>query len=150
MVALKALYGAVLSGLLLSSDVASADGLNARAKAKSRYWGTCINPTVMNDASANTIARNGEDFGSYTAENEMKFDALEPSRGVFNYANADRIVAQAKANSMHVRCHALIWHSQVPSWVTNGGFNRDTLISIMNTHIQNVVTHFKGKKLKRC
>jgi endo-1,4-beta-xylanase len=146
MVAFKGLFGVILGYLVFSSDLVSADGLNARAKAKGRYWGTCINPSVMNDGSANAIASNGQDFGSYTAENEMKFDALEPSRGNFNYGNADRIVSQAKANGMHVRCHALIWHSQVPSWVANGGFNRDTLISIMNTHIQNVVTHFKGKR----
>lgn len=99
----------------------------------------------MNDGSANNIAKNGEDFGSYTAENEMKFDALEPSRGNFQYGNADLIAAQAQASGMHVRCHALIWHAQVPGWVANGGFNRDTLISTMNTHISNVMTHFKGK-----
>ncbi|KAF3353299.1 Cutinase [Verticillium dahliae VDG1] len=74
----------------------------------------------------------------------MKFDALQPSRGTFNYGNADRIVAQAKANGMNMRCHALVWHSQVPSWVSNGNFDRTTMISILETHIRNVVTHFKG------
>ncbi|KAG7126779.1 Endo-1 like protein [Verticillium longisporum] len=68
----------------------------------------------------------------------MKFDALQPSRGTFNYGNAD------KANGMNMRCHALIWHSQVPSWVSNGNFDRTTMISILETHIRNVVTHFKG------
>jgi endo-1,4-beta-xylanase len=33
----------------------------------------------------------------------------------------------------------------VPSWVTNGGFNNATLISIMKNHIANVVGHYKGK-----
>jgi endo-1,4-beta-xylanase len=43
------------------------------------------------------------------------------------------------------RCHALVWHNQVPSWVTNGGFNNATLQSIMKNHIANVVGHYKGK-----
>ncbi|KAM0638048.1 hypothetical protein D7B24_009420 [Verticillium nonalfalfae] len=129
---------------LAASSMVSADGLNARAKARGRYLGTAINPSVMSDSQANPIASNGQDFGSYTCENEMKFDALQPSRGTFNYGNADRIVAQAKANGMNMRCHALIWHSQVPAWVSNGNFDRTTMISILETHIRNVVTHFKG------
>jgi len=40
-------------------------------------------------------------------ENEMKFDALEPSRGNFNYGNADKIVAQAQSIGAVMRCHNL-------------------------------------------
>ncbi|KAM7201694.1 glycoside hydrolase [Rhypophila sp. PSN 637] len=131
---------------LAVAGLAAADGLHARAVAAGKkYFGTEISISVMNDAGANNIAKNSQDFGQYTAENEMKFDALEPSRGVFNYANGDKIVAQAQANGQIMRCHALIWHSQVPSWVSNGGFNNATLISIMRTHIANVVGHYKGK-----
>jgi endo-1,4-beta-xylanase len=139
------MLGPTILLLALSATPALADGLHTRAKAAGRYFGTAISTTILNDASANAIGRNIEDFGQYTCENEMKFDALEPSRGTFNYANADRIVAQAKANGQFMRCHTLVWHSQVPSWVSNGGFNNATLISIMQTHIANVVGHFKGK-----
>ncbi|KAH8878750.1 glycoside hydrolase family 10 protein [Thozetella sp. PMI_491] len=127
------------------TGLASADGLNARAKAVGRYWGTAMNPTILGETVANNIAKNNQDFGSYTCENEMKFDALEPQRNVFSYGNADRIVAQAQANGQMMRCHNLVWHNQVPSWVTNGNFDNATLISIMKNHIQNVVTHYKGK-----
>lgn len=131
---------------LVGAGLAAADGLNARAQAAGKkYFGTEISIPVMNDAGANNIAKNSQDFGQYTAENEMKFDALEPSRGVFNYGNADRIVAQAQANGQIMRCHALIWHAQVPNWVQNGRFDNATLISIMKTHIANVVGHYKGK-----
>jgi endo-1,4-beta-xylanase len=131
---------------LATAGLVVADGLNVRAKAAGKkYFGTEISTTVMNDANANNIAKNSQDFGQYTCENEMKFDALEPSRGTFNYANADRIVAQAQANGMLMRCHNLVWHNQVPSWVTNGHFDNATLISIMKNHIANVVGHYKGK-----
>lgn len=131
---------------LAAAGLVAADGLNARAQAAGKkYFGTEISISVMNDGSANAIAKNSQDFGQYTAENEMKFDATEPSRGVFSYGNGDKIVAQAQANGQIMRCHALVWHSQVPSWVTNGNFNNETLISIMKTHIANVVGHYKGK-----
>ncbi|KAL8370035.1 hypothetical protein RB595_000408 [Gaeumannomyces hyphopodioides] len=134
----------VLTAALSVAGIALADGLNTRAQAKGRYWGTAINPGVMADSRAGPILRNPEDFGSYTAENEMKFDALERSLGAFNYDSADRIVTQAKSIGAKMRCHTLVWYNQVPGWLQNGGFNKTQLISIMETHIQNVVTHFKG------
>ena len=135
-----------LLACLAAASLVSADGLNTRAQAAGKkYFGTEISTTILNDASANAIGKNFQDFGQYTCENEMKFDATEPSRGSFSYGNADKIVAQAQANGQILRCHALIWHSQVPSWVTNGGFNNATLISIMKNHIANVVGHYKGK-----
>jgi endo-1,4-beta-xylanase len=142
MASLKAL---VLSSLATAGLVA-ADGLNARAKAAGKkYFGTEISTLVMGDSAANAIAKNSQDFGQYTCENEMKFDALEPARNQFNYGNADKIVAQAQANGQIMRCHNLVWHNQVPSWVTNGNFDNATLISIMKNHLANVVGHYKGK-----
>ncbi|CRK38086.1 hypothetical protein BN1723_004332 [Verticillium longisporum] len=44
---------------LAASSLVSSDGLNARAKARGRYWGTAINPSVMSDSRANPIASNG-------------------------------------------------------------------------------------------
>jgi endo-1,4-beta-xylanase len=44
-----------------------------------------------------------------------------------------------------VRGHTLVWHSQLPNWVTSGGFNAATLTSIMQNHIANVAGHYVGK-----
>ncbi|TPX17523.1 uncharacterized protein E0L32_003166 [Thyridium curvatum] len=141
---MKSAAALLLLGAL--SPFVSADGLNVRAKAAGKkYFGTELSATVQNDASANAIASNPDDFGQYTPENEMKFDATEPQRNTFSYGAADRIVAQADSHGMIMRCHALVWHQQVPGWVSNGNFDKNTLISIMENHIANVVGHFKGK-----
>jgi len=88
-------------------------------------------------------------FNSVTAENEMKWDALEPTENSFNYAAADAIVNFAMTNNMKVRGHTLVWHSQNPSWVFSNGSGgmatRDVVLARMRNHITKVMQHFKGK-----
>jgi endo-1,4-beta-xylanase len=83
-------------------------------------------------------------FNSITAENEMKFDSLQPSEGNFTYAAADKLVDFARSNDMRVRGHALVWFRQTPDWVFANA-SKTTLFARMKSHITNVVQHFKGK-----
>jgi len=78
-----------------------------------------------------------------TPENEMKWDATEPSQGVFNYSSADQIVAHAQAHGQRMRGHALAWHSQQPGWAQN--LSGSALRSAMVNHITRVATHYQGK-----
>lgn len=101
-----------------------------------------------NDATVAAIANN---FNGVVAENEMKFDALQPTEGEFNFGSADRLVNFAERHSMAVRGHTLVWYSQVPGWLTSDGrknsnnFSRERLLGIMNSHIDAVVGHYKGR-----
>lgn len=83
-------------------------------------------------------------FNSIVAEDQMKFDALEPSENQFNYTTADQMVSFATSHNMLVRGHTLVWFRQTPSWVFAGA-TKETLLSRMRNHIANVVKHFKGK-----
>jgi len=88
-------------------------------------------------------------FNSVTAENEMKWDALEPTENTFTYSAADAIVNFATTNKMKVRGHTMVWHSQNPSWVFSNGSGgtptRDVLLARMRNHITKVMQHFQGK-----
>jgi len=75
----------------------------------------------------------------------MKWDATEPSRGTFTFTNGDAIANLAKQNGQLLRGHNCVWYNQLPSWVSNGGFNSATLSSIISTHCSTVVGHYKGQ-----
>ena len=72
----------------------------------------------------------------------MKYFATEPEQGVFNYTGGQVAVDIANDNNMYLRCHNLIWLSQLPDWVINGTWTAATLTEVMRTHITNLITHF--------
>lgn len=90
-------------------------------------------------------------FNMLVAENEMKMDALRPSRTSYSFGSADNLVNIAKNNNMTMRGHCLVWHSQQPSWLSSDGkkndmnWSRSEALAIMKDHITTVMQHFKGK-----
>ena len=46
-----------------------------------------------------------------------------------------------------MRGHNLCWHTENPSWLTNGGFNASELRTILQEHIHAVVTHYGARAL---
>ena len=91
---------------------------------------------------AETLAR---EFNLVVAENAMKFGPLRPTRETYNFAPADRLVEFAQAHNMKVRGHTLVWHNQLPRWLTSGDFSSEEASAILRDHIRSMMTHFKGK-----
>ncbi|KAL2267953.1 hypothetical protein VTJ83DRAFT_5230 [Remersonia thermophila] len=119
--------------------------LNEKFKAKGKlFFGTEIDHYHLNNNALMNIAN--EQFGQITHENSLKWDAVEPSRGNFNFANADRVVDWAVQNGKYLRGHTLVWHSQLPQWVNNIN-DRNTLTQVIENHVRTVMTRYKGKIL---
>ena len=127
--------------------------LRTYAKKNNKYIGTAIS-TWKNDITNANLAETkevGAQFNMLVAENEMKFDALEPSRNQFSYGGADNLVNFARNHQMKLRGHCLAWHSQLPEWVSSDGkkndknWSRAEALQILENHINKVMTHFKGK-----
>ncbi|WP_370665866.1 endo-1,4-beta-xylanase [Streptomyces sp. IBSBF 2507] len=119
----------------------AADTLGSAAAGQGRYFGTAVAANHLGEADyAATLDR---EFSSVTPENEMKWDATEPSRGTFTFGSADRIVDHAQSQGMDVRGHTLVWHSQLPSWV--GSLGASDLRTAMNDHINGLMGHYKGE-----
>lgn len=120
----------------------TANALDAAFRARGRsYIGTSL--TIRNDNTEQNIIRSSE-FGSITPENAMKWDATEPNRNQFNWGNADAIANFATQNGKQMRCHTLVWYSQLPNWV-NQINNNATLMSVMENHIKQVMGRYRGK-----
>ncbi|MEU0016488.1 endo-1,4-beta-xylanase [Streptomyces rochei] len=133
---------AALTAAAHSAEAAeAADTLGSAAAAQGRYFGTAVAAGHLGEADyAATLDR---EFNSATPENEMKWDATEPSRGTFTFSAADRVVDHARAQGMDVRGHTLVWHSQLPSWV--GALGAADLRGAMNDHINQVMGRYKGQ-----
>lgn len=107
--------------------------------------GAAVNPMTLHDQEAFILKH----FNSLTAENEMKFERLQPEEGHFTFTHADELIAIAQQNNKHVRGHTLVWHNQTPDWVfqqSNGEeADRQLLLERMKQHIFTVMERYKGK-----
>jgi endo-1,4-beta-xylanase len=129
------------AGVTLIGTAEAATTLGASAAQSGRYFGTAVAAGKLGDSTYTGILT--REFNMITPENEMKWDATEPSEGRFTYTNGDRIVVQAQSNGSRVRGHNLLWHAQQPSWVAS--LAGSALRSAMINHVTQVASHYKGK-----
>ncbi|MEU3252848.1 endo-1,4-beta-xylanase [Streptomyces sp. NPDC006997] len=137
--------GLATAGALLLAAPAShaADApLRDLAAAQGKAIGTAVTGSKLNGTYAEVAAR---EFNWLTPGNAMKWESVEPSRSSFNWAEADQIVDFAEAHGQRVRGHTLVWHSQNPSWLTDGGFTPAQLRTLLMDHIDTEVTRYRGR-----
>src|SRR2546423_12192134 len=83
------------------------------------FFGTAVDMTAL-DNEPTYRARVASEFTSVTPENVMKWQLVEPTRGVLNFAAADELVSFAQANHQRVRGHTPVWPNQLPAVLTSG------------------------------
>ena len=125
----------------------SADSLRALGSRVHLAVGTAVIPSELDGAQ--TAAIIADQFSSVTPGNDMKWEVVEPTRGTYDWSAADRLVAFAEAHGQQVRGHTLLWHNQLPNWLTsgvaNGTISKAELKALLHKHVTDEVTHFKGK-----
>jgi endo-1,4-beta-xylanase len=136
----------------LSVDAAASDGsvdtgpaaatLKSAAAQSGRLIGAAIGASHLSEAAYAATAAAAFDF--VTPENEMKWDATEPAQNVFTFAAGDAITSFARQNGMKVKGHNLVWHSQLPDWVS-AITDPTALHDAMINHVTQVGSHYRGQ-----
>lgn len=121
--------------------------LNTLMQTHGKLWlGTAadIPGPEQQDKEYMTILNDTLIFGEITPANSMKFEQTEPQPNVFNYTGGDEIINLAREHGKFVRCHNLVWESELPDWINNGNWTNATLTAAMQNHITNLIMHFGG------
>ena len=73
----------------------------------------------------------------------MKWDAVNPAPGLFQFSDMDNIMEFADRNDMSVRGHPLVWHRSLPSWVEETAV--DDRVGHMREYIDRVMTRYADR-----
>ena len=113
------------------------------------YIGTALSETQIMGEEDGTLALVAEQFNSVTAENEMKWEELQPQPNVFDFESADKLAAYASETGQFFVGHTLVWHAQTPNWVfedeQGGTRTKAELVEIVTNHINTVAGRYLGK-----
>lgn len=74
----------------------------------------------------------------------MKWDALRPAPGVFDFARADRVVDFAARIGAGVHGHCLVWHEALPNWLPRA-MTPEAAAAALQGHIATVVGRYAGR-----
>ncbi|MGW0478693.1 endo-1,4-beta-xylanase [Nonomuraea sp. NPDC003214] len=89
------------------------------------------------------------EFDHVTAENAMKWESVEPERDVHTWDDADAVVRNARRHGQKVRGHTLVWHNQLPAWLTagveDGSIGAAELREILREHVTTQVRRYRGQ-----
>ncbi len=130
-----------------AADVGAPDSLRALAAKVGLRIGTALIPQDIETPSYAAIA--GSQFSVVTPGNAMKWQLVEPTEGKFDWSGADQLVAFAHANHQLIRGHTLLWHNQLPTWLTtgvaNGTISDAQLRDLLHQHILTEVSRYRGE-----
>src|SRR5690242_18725240 len=130
-----------------SGSTVAPDSLRALAANIGLRMGTAVIPFDLDHPDYQAIVAG--QFSVVTPGNEMKWQVVEPTQGMFDWSGADRLVAFAEQHGQLVRGHTLLWHSQLPDWLTsgvaNGTIDNAQLKDLLHQHIVTEVSRYKGR-----
>jgi endo-1,4-beta-xylanase len=149
---LHALAGAALLPAGFASLAATAAGskdeaLKDIAKRKGLRFGTAVGSgrNQFGDPAYRALVE--RECNIIVAENEMKWQGLEPARDALRFGPADAMLAWARDKGMEMRGHNLFWQAEkwLPAWVAKEDFGSQPARGaerLMRKHVQTVCAHY--------
>lgn len=151
----ETLAGAAVVALATPLRAAAPDGLAATARKAGMRFGSCFNAAPPAAARGSYLrpdyaALLQRDCSILVPENEMKWQAIRPSAGGYDFAKFDAMVDDAQAHGMAMRGHTLLWHRTkwFPKWLNEFDFGARPASSaeaILTSHIRTVTQRYQGR-----
>ena len=111
--------------------------------------GVAINQRQFSEQDTRAVSIIATQFNSISPENILKWEAVHPAPGRYEFAGPDQYVAFGEKHHMFIIGHTLVWHNQTPRWVfqddKGNSVDRETLLERMHDHIQTVVGRYRGR-----
>ncbi len=143
------LFANVVSGVAFAapppasqSASAPAETLRSSAERRELLIGTSVLPERLFDRRYTSVL--SSEFNLIAPEYVMKWALIHPQPDVWVFEPADRMVAFAGRNGMKVKGHALLWHEELPDYVTEA-MTPDELRAAIREHIATLVGRYKGQ-----
>jgi endo-1,4-beta-xylanase len=112
-------------------------------------FGVALNRAQSDGRDEGGLAIAFRHFGSITAENLLKWEAVHPEPDRYDFGPADRLVELGRSHGMFVVGHVLLWHQQTPAWVFAGEggkkLDRETALARLKSHVDAVAGRYRGR-----
>jgi endo-1,4-beta-xylanase len=111
--------------------------------------GVALNRAQSDGKDEAALAIVARQFNQISPENVLKWEAVHPEVGRYDFAPADRYVELGRKLGMFVVGHVLVWHQQTPAWVFAGEngkkLDRGTALARLREHVATVVGRYRGR-----
>ena len=114
-----------------------------------------VNPLRQPGSYPDTAAA---EYTGVVPGNAMKFTVIHPAADRYDFREADLVVNFAQSNGQLVRGVPLVWHNQLPSWVTDQlsaadysncsaipSAKRESIRSLLHDHLTTLVSRYRGQ-----
>jgi endo-1,4-beta-xylanase len=109
--------------------------------------GVSVSPNQLHDSLVSKLIL--QQFNSVTPENAMKWGQVHSAENIYNWKDADAIVAFAVTHGLRIRGHNLCWHEDNPDWLFKDDkgklVSKAVLLKRLKDHIDTVVGRYRGK-----
>ncbi len=128
----------------LDSFRGQVETLDDAADGSGRLVGVAVNRgAFQNDPTYLNLVN--EEFSYFTPENYAKWGLLQPnSPDEWDFTTLDAMVDSAEANKQLFKGHALVWHIQLPSFITEDT-PAEEFRSLYQRHIQMTAGRYAGR-----
>ena len=138
-------YLCILSTLI--SSVVNADTLRSAGQQAGIFMGSQFKlQAIQNTSDPKYRSTHESQYALSTAGNACKWESTHPHQGTFDLSRCMAAYNYSLSANQQFRGHNLCWGKDNPSWLSNGGFGKDELKTLLVEHVTTVMQGIRSSK----